>query len=428
MVDDGARGADPSVLACSVGIMAYNEAANISNAIDSILCQSSGLGHVAELIVVASGCTDETVPIISRISRSEPRVRLMVQEQREGKASAINQFLSAARSPILLMTGADVLLKDGTIDALLSHFQDPQVGMVGGHPIPVNDEGTLLGHSVHILWRLHDRIAREAPKLGEVVAFRNVIPSIPLDTAVDEISIQALISHLGYRLVYEPTAIVYNRGPSTVGDFLKQRRRIYAGHLLIQKQQGYVAPTMSSRRIMRALLSIDAFATPRDAWCTVCAAGLEVLARILGGYDFRRRRAHHVWQMAATTKPHIAEASEVQSQQSVLVFRIIDFHQQELERGTRAGQLLTEQVMRQARHTLGPAAHVSVERSGTVIALVPSDREEAERAAQRLIEDIEATPLRLNGQREEARVRLACGIIAFSQTGHALALSIPAAV
>ena len=71
----------------------------------------------------------------------------------------------------------------------------------------------------------------ESPKLGEIVAFRNVIPRIPLDTAVDELSIQALITQLGYQLVYEPEAVVYNRGPATVGDFLRQRRRIYAGHL-----------------------------------------------------------------------------------------------------------------------------------------------------------------------------------------------------
>ena len=113
----------------------------------------------------------------------------------------------------------------------------------------MNDESTFLGHAVHLLWRLHDRLAREAPKLGEIVAFRNVVPSIPLDTAVDEISIQALITQLGYRVVYEPDAIVFNRGPSTVSDFLRQRRRIYAGHLRVRHQQGYAASTMSVRRV-----------------------------------------------------------------------------------------------------------------------------------------------------------------------------------
>src|SRR4029077_10726672 len=102
---------------------------------------------------------------------------------------------------------ADVVLKEGTLAALMRHFDEPDAGMVGGHPIPVNGEDSFLGHAVHLQWRLHDKIARSTPKLGEIVAFRNVVPSIPLDTAVDEISIQALITELGVSLVCEPHAV-----------------------------------------------------------------------------------------------------------------------------------------------------------------------------------------------------------------------------
>src|SRR5437764_1301748 len=380
LADDSPAGHDCRALACSVGIMAHNEAANIATAIETILHQHLTVGHVAEVIVVASGCKDQTVAIVADIARDDARVRLLVQERREGKAAAINLFLGAARSPILLMVGADVLVKDGTIEALLRHFHDPSVGMVGGHPIPVNNEETFLGHAVHLLWRLHDRVARDAPKLGEVVAFRNVVPRIPLDTAVDEISIQALITQLGYRLAYEPRAIVYNRGPATVRDFLRQRRRIYAGHLRIRRQQGYAASTMSLWRIARALLALHPFTTPRAAWWTLGAVGLEALARGLGHYDYRRHRPHHVWEMVASTKPPLAPAT--QSRQSVLVFRILDVHQRELELGARAVDLLTQQVTQHMRRALGgdPAcgeAIVAVKRSGTIIALLPMERDEA---------------------------------------------------
>ena len=147
---------------CSVGIMAYNEEANIATAVRGILGQRLTAGRIAELIVVASGCTDQTVPVVSRLAREDERIRVIVQSRREGKAAAINLFLSAARSPILLMAGADVVVKDGTIDRMLRHFQQPVVGMVGAHPIPVNHEETFLGHTVHLLWQIHDQIAPPA--------------------------------------------------------------------------------------------------------------------------------------------------------------------------------------------------------------------------------------------------------------------------
>ena len=407
--------------------MAYNEGANIAHAIQTILRQQPSVGRVRELIVVASGCTDQTVPIVAAIARKDARVRLLVQERREGKASAINLFLGAAQCPILVMASGDVLLEDDALEALLRHFRDPAVGMVGGHPIPMNEENTLLGHAVHLQWRLHDHVAREAPKLGEVVAFRNVVRHIPVDTPVDEISIQALVTQMGYRLVYEPQAIVYNRGPSTISDFLRQRRRISAGHLRIRQQQGYAAPTMSVRRAGRSLLATRPFGTPRETWWTVCAIGLEAVARGLGRYDYMRNRPHHIWQIATTTKPLLGSADVTTRRESVLVFRILNFHALELELGERAGNLLTQQVMWQMAQELGSDTAVSANPSGTITAVLPVEREEAEQTAQRLIDTIGSAPVRFKGHRDGVLIKLACGIITFS-ADLTNAQSIPAAV
>jgi biofilm PGA synthesis N-glycosyltransferase PgaC len=417
---------DEALLRCSAGIMAHNEAGNIRHAIDAILQQRLTVGRIEELIVVASGCTDATPEIVADMARGDPRVHLIIQERREGKASAINLWLSAARAPILLLVSADVLFKEGTLDVLLGHFRDPTVGMVGAHPIPVNDESTFLGYAVHLLWQLHDVVARATPKLGESIAFRNVIPSIPFDTAVDEISIQAVIGQLGYKLIYEPRAIVFNRGPANVSDFLKQRRRIHAGHLRWRQQHGYSAATMSIWRVGRALLAAHPFTSQRATRWTLGTVALEALGRLLGTYDHARRRTHHVWPVAATTKSHIADAAAAHSQQSVLVFHIIGFHQQVLELGTRASQLLVQQVAEQLRQALGPGTSISAERGGTIIALVPVERAEAERAAQAFIGTIQSAPLRFDRHRDAVALKLGCGIIAFLQTGQADVLSIPA--
>jgi poly-beta-1,6-N-acetyl-D-glucosamine synthase len=412
-------------ISCSVGIMAYNEEGSIADAIGAILEQKLDSGRIAELIVVASGCQDRTAAIVADIARQDRRVRLIEQERREGKASAINLFISVARSPVLLMASADVLVKDGAIDALLRQFEDPAVGMVGGHPIPVNLETTFLGHAVHLQWRMHDQIARRSPKLGEIVAFRNVVPSIPDDTAVDEISIQALITRLGYRLVYEPEAIVYNRGPTTVGDFLRQRRRIYAGHLRIRDQQGYSASTMSASRVLRALSGSGSFATPRAVLWTIGTVLLELTARALGHYDVARRRPQHVWEMCPTTKRHVADGANSQSRQNVLVFHILNFHRQQLELGVRASRQLTQRMSDHVKRALGSEATVSIQRGGTIVALLHGDRDAAERTAGELVKQFQATSVSINGNGATAPVTLACGIIAFPPAGPPFARSIP---
>src|ERR1051326_6938266 len=177
---------DGEHITCSVGIMAHNEEANIAHTIRAIFEQRGPSLHIQEVIVVASGCTDGTVPVVAEIARQEPRLRLCIQEKREGKASAINLFLKEAVSPVVILIGADVIPEASALEYLCSPFKDPQIGMVGGRPVPVNDPATFMGHAVHMLWRLHDRMARIPPKLGAVIAFRNVIAGVPVDSAVDE--------------------------------------------------------------------------------------------------------------------------------------------------------------------------------------------------------------------------------------------------
>src|SRR5437667_3322738 len=162
------------------------------------------------------------------------------------------------------------------------------------------------------------------PKLGEVIALRNIISGIPSDSPVDEISIQALISQLDYELIYEPACIVYNKGPLTIRDFLKQRRRIYAGHLKVRDQQNYAASTMKIGPIIRQLIACRHFAwgMPRLTMWTVGAIFLEMMARLQGHYLYLLKREHHIWQVVASTKDISAVRQvDVTEGYSLLTFR-----------------------------------------------------------------------------------------------------------
>jgi nitroreductase len=152
------------------------------------------------------------------------------------------------------------------------------------------------------MWDLHHRLALESPKLGEMVAFRKVVDSIPLESAVDEASLEAAVRRAGFTLLYIPEAIVLNRGPENIKDFVLQRRRIQAGHLWLQANFGYQVSTKGVLRILRHL----AQATPRSVKGLLVAAGavmLEALARGLGWFDFKVfRKNPFVWEVAQSTK------------------------------------------------------------------------------------------------------------------------------
>src|SRR2546429_4169539 len=111
---------------CSVGIMAYNEEANIGRTIRAVLEQQGPSVRIVEVIVVASGCTDRTVGIVAEIAVQEPRVRLYTQEKREGKASAINLFLKQAISPVVALLGADVIPETSALEYLCAPLKDPK--------------------------------------------------------------------------------------------------------------------------------------------------------------------------------------------------------------------------------------------------------------------------------------------------------------
>jgi len=284
--------------------MAYNEEVCIGRMMEAVLTQQLHQVEIAEIIVVASGCTDRTEEIVLEFAKQDPRIRLVTEPCRSGKSSAVNLLLSQTKQEIIVFVNADTVPAPEAIEQLVLPFNDPRVGMTGGRPIPVNDPHTFMGYAVHLLWALHHQMSLRHPKIGELIAFRHFFHQIPQDSAVDEASIEPLIRGQGLQLNYAPEAIVYNCGPETVADFLRQRRRIYAGHTYIRKTLGYGVSTMKTTRILGLLLFSPG--VKRDwrflFWGLVTVL-LEAFARLLGAIDYNvRKREHTVWEVVKTTK------------------------------------------------------------------------------------------------------------------------------
>jgi biofilm PGA synthesis N-glycosyltransferase PgaC len=293
---------DREKIKCSVGITAYNEEANIGRLLQAILDQRLFEVMISDIIVVASGCTDRTEEIVREYMGKDPRIQIYVQEQREGKTSAINVFLAHAKEKICVLESGDTLPREDTIEAMVSMFRNPGVGMTGAQKVAVNTPDHIVGVLSHLRLKMEHQLCLEIPRLGELIAFRKVFDQIPHDVAMDEAFVEALIIRRGMQVRYAPDAVVYNMGPETVGDFVKQRRRNYAGHLYLKDKYGYQVSSLENTRVMRLALE-EVWGAIRLVGTLGILATLEVYSRILGAWDYRvRKKKHVVWDMAWTTK------------------------------------------------------------------------------------------------------------------------------
>ncbi|UCC89062.1 MAG: glycosyltransferase [Anaerolineales bacterium] len=290
------------LIRCSVGITAHNEEANIGQLLEAIRNQRLHQVEISEIIVVASGCTDRTEDVVRQQAARDPRIQLWVQEKREGKTSAINVFLANAREKICVLESGDTLPHEDAIENMVRMFDDPAVGMTGAHKVPVNTPEHITGYLSHLRLKMEHQLCLEIPRLGELIAFRKVFDRIPHDVAMDEAFVEALVIRRGLQVRYAPDAVVFNMGPETVGDFIKQRRRNFAGHLHLKEKYGYRVSSLESGRVLRLALG-EIWGAIRLIWILFALAAVEGVSRILGWWDYRvRKQKHVVWDIAWTTK------------------------------------------------------------------------------------------------------------------------------
>lgn len=287
---------------CSVGITAHNEEANIGQLLDAMRNQRLHEVAISEIIVVVSGCTDRTEEIVRQHAAVDLRIKPFVQERREGKTSAINVFLANAVEKICALESGDTLPHEDAIENMVRMFADPAVGMTGAHKVPVNTPEHIIGYLSHLRLKMEHQLCLEIPRLGELIAFRKVFDHIPPDVAMDEAFVEALVIRRGLQVRYAPDAVVFNMGPETVGDFIKQRRRNYAGHLHLKEKYGYQVSSLDSGRVFRLALG-EVWGAIRIIYILFALGSIEMISRILGWWDYRiRKRDHVVWDIAWTTK------------------------------------------------------------------------------------------------------------------------------
>lgn len=217
----------------SILIAAYNEAECIERTIRNKLALDYPR-ELLEILVVSDESTDGTDEIVQALAaESEVPIRLVRQVPREGKTAGLNLLVPQARGELLLFSDANSNWAEDALRHLVSNFADPQVGYVTGKMVYTNPDGSLVGDGCSAYMRYENVLRALETRQGSVVGvdggidgMRRAIHSVLRPEQLPDFVQPLKVVEQGYRVVYEPRALLQESALSASEDEMKMRVRV----------------------------------------------------------------------------------------------------------------------------------------------------------------------------------------------------------
>ena len=139
---DSPQRADDSMPRVSVLMAAYNCAAYVGEAIDSVLAQTM---TDLELILVDDGSTDQSPEIMKRYADQDARV-VVYRQENQGIGGASNQALKLARAPYIAILDSDDAMMPERLAIQADYLdQHADIAAVGSQWFTMNTQGEIKG-------------------------------------------------------------------------------------------------------------------------------------------------------------------------------------------------------------------------------------------------------------------------------------------
>jgi cellulose synthase/poly-beta-1,6-N-acetylglucosamine synthase-like glycosyltransferase len=211
-------------------ISAYNEEACIGPTIQNKLDQDYPPDRL-EIIVISDGSTDRTDEIVS--SFTSRGVKLIRQNPRSGKTSALNRGMLQAGGEIVVFSDANSIYATDAVRNLVWNFDDPDVGYVTGKMIYMNQDGTMVGDGCSTYMRYENVLRTLETQVHSIVGVDGGIDAVrrslyePMrpDQLPDFIlPLKVIEKH--HRVIYEPAAVLRELSLGSAGDEYRMRVRV----------------------------------------------------------------------------------------------------------------------------------------------------------------------------------------------------------
>lgn len=226
----GLPGFEPFV---ALVIAAFNEEDYIEDKIKNTL----SLNYPAEklgIYFITDGSDDRTPDIIKRY----PRLTLLHQVARRGKAAAMNRAMNFVKEPFVVFCDANTVLNEDCIREMVKFYGDPKVGAVAGEKKiyqPMQAKAASAGEGLY--WKYESFLKKQDSDFYTVVGAAGELFSVrtalyqPIEEGVliEDFVLSLRIAKKGYVVKYAPGAYAVESSSASIKDEQKRKIRISAG-------------------------------------------------------------------------------------------------------------------------------------------------------------------------------------------------------
>lgn len=215
----------PSV---SFMISAFNEAEHIAEKLQNAL-ELDYPADSLDIYVISDASDDGTDDIVREWATRHPRIHLVRQNVRRGKAAGLNVAMGQVRSDLVVFSDANAMFQPDAIKELVKYFANPEVGYVIGSALYYADDGNQAAGNEGVYWKFELFLKQVESRFYSVVGGdgaiygirRNLFWELADDDINDFVNPLQIVAH-GYRGIYNPDAICWE---DAAGDFEKEFRR-----------------------------------------------------------------------------------------------------------------------------------------------------------------------------------------------------------
>lgn len=244
----------------TVIIPAHNEEYIIEATLNAIDVAAGNYHGSVRVLVMNNNSDDATEDIAKRTLQGfQHAVGEVVNERRPGKSHALNAGLAACRTDYLVRVDADTLIDPQALRLSMRHFRDPNVGVVGGVPVP--PFGALFDRARYLeVVVKHGFYSVAMGAINGVVGVPGMLAIYQTELPRrlggfvegmngEDTDISLRIGCLGYKLVVDPKVKYISEVPATYAHMREQRMRWFRSiyHISARCRDLIYGPDMTMR-------------------------------------------------------------------------------------------------------------------------------------------------------------------------------------